>query len=353
MSAEWQWSAEIAGAASPETGGLPRAFLWIPPDCARVRGVVVGQHNMEEEAILEHPAFRGALRDLGFAAIWISPPLDFAYDPANDTDTRFLALLRTLATESGYEELADAPVVPVGHSAAASFPWNFAATHSERTLAVISVSGQWPFPGDTGAPPPDIANLDGIPGLVTIGEYEWAEERAGTGLKQRALFPRIPLTMLAEAGAGHFEVSDEKAAYLALYLRKAAAYRLPKDIGRTGTIALRPIDPTRAGWLYDRWRGDEPPRVPAAPVADFAEPEEAFWAFDEEHAVATEKFRASQRGKKVALLGYVQDGAVLPQVAGTHQQVTIPFRPLADGITFKLGATFIDRVPKGRPERWT
>lgn len=353
MSSEWQWSVEVAGAPSPETGGLPRAFLWIPADCANVRAIVVGQHNMEEEPILEHPVFRAALRELGFAAIWISPPLDLAYDPANGTDARFVAMLRALATDSGYAELVDGPVVPIGHSAAASFPWNFAASHPERTLAVISISGQWPFPGETGAPPPDTANLDGIPGLVTIGEYEWAEERAAIGLKQRALFPYLPLTMLAEAGGGHFEVSDEKVAYLALYLRKAAAYRLPNDAGRARSVALRSIDPTSTGWLYDRWRGEEPPRVPAAPVADYAEPEEAFWAFDEEHAVATEKFRASQRGKRVPLLGYVQDGAVLPQVAGTHQQITIPFRPLADGITFKLAATFIDRVPKGRPERWT
>ena len=44
---------------------------------------------------------------------------------------------------------------------------------------------------------------------------------------------------------------------------------------------------------------------------------------------------------------------MLPQVAGTHQQVTIPFAPLEDGLTFKLSGTFIDLVPKGRPERWT
>jgi hypothetical protein len=46
--AEWQWSAPVEGVVSDETGKAPRAFLWIPPDCGRVRGVVVGQHNMEE-----------------------------------------------------------------------------------------------------------------------------------------------------------------------------------------------------------------------------------------------------------------------------------------------------------------
>jgi hypothetical protein len=351
--AEWQWSVEMSEVTSPETGGPPRAFLWIPPDCERVRGIVVGQHNMEEEPILEHPVFRDALRELGFAAVWVTPPFDLVFDFEQGAGRLFESMMADLAKASGYSELAFAPIIPIGHSAAASFPWNFAAWAPQRTLAVISVSGQWPVPGDTSAPPPDIANLDGIPGLVTIGEYEWADERASIGLKQRAAFPRIPLTMLGEAGGGHFEVSHEKIAYLALYLRKAAQARLPSTASPNAPVALRRIDPTSTGWLVDRWRGAEPTRVPAAPVSDYAEPEEAFWCFDEEHAIATEKFRLNQRGKPVALLGYAQDGAVLPQIADTHQQVTIPFRPLDDGITFKLSATFIDTVPKGRPERWT
>jgi hypothetical protein len=344
----------MTGIVSPETGGPPRAFLWIPPDCQRVRGVIVGQHNMQEEPILEHPVFRTALRELGFAAIWVSPPFDLVFDFEQGAGRHFDAMISELARNSGYNELASAPVVPIGHSAAASFPWNFAAWAPQRTLAVISISGQWPAPGDTGAPPPpDMANLDGIPGLVTIGEYEWADERAAVGLKQRATFPKIPLTMLGEAGGGHFEVSPEKVAYLALYLRKAAEFRLPAGAAAGSAVGLKPIDPTSTGWLADRWRGTEPARVPASPVAEYAEPEEAFWCFDEEHAVATEKFRLRERGKRIALLGYVQESAVLPQVAGTHQQVTIPFRPLADGITFKLNGAFLETVPPGRPERWT
>lgn len=355
--AEWQWSAEMRGVTSPETGGPPRAFLWIPPGCARVRGIVIGQHNMEEEPILEHPAFRAALGELGFAAVWVTPPFDLVFRFDRGAGEHLEALLRELAAASGYGELAAAPVVPLGHSAAASFPWNFAAWNPRRTLAVLSVSGQWPFWTDATMPPWGDRSIDGIPGLVTIGEYEWADERAATGLKQRAEHPKVPLTLLAEAGGGHFDVSDEKVSYLTLYLRKAAAHRLPPTepaaSALAASVALRLIDPTREGWLVDRWRAHELPRAPASPVAEYPEPEDAFWCFDEEHAVATERFRFDQRGKRVALLGYVQHGAVLPQAAGSHAQVTIPFQPLDDGITFKLRSTFIDRVPKGRPERWT
>lgn len=354
--AEWQWSVPVTGITSPETDGPPRAFLWIPPATTRVRAVVVGQHNMEEEPILEHPTFRAALIELGFAAIWISPPLDLWFDGASGSGAQFDAMLTALADESGYNELKHAPVVPLGHSAAASYPWNFARWAPERTLAILSISGQWPTPVESITAPLIPEPLPaGIPALVAMGEYEWADERAAIGLRIRSAYPQLPLTMLGEAGAGHFDVSDEKVTYLALYLRKAAAYRLPApNAERDGaTPPLRAIDPTMIGWSVDRWRQHELARVPAAPVAEYAEPEEAFWCFDEEHAVATEKFQLSQRGKRVALLGFVQDGAVLPQVPGSHPQVTIPFVPTGDGLTFALQGTFLETVPAGRPERWT
>src|SRR5439155_8630131 len=72
-SAEWQWSAPVDSVKSSETDDHPRAFLWIPPNCQHLRAVVVGQHNMEEEPILEHPVFRKTLAEIGFAEIWITP----------------------------------------------------------------------------------------------------------------------------------------------------------------------------------------------------------------------------------------------------------------------------------------
>ena len=68
--AEWQWSVPVPSVTSPETQEPPRAFLWIPPACVRVRAVVVGQHNMLEEPLLESPVFRQALAEKGVAEAW-------------------------------------------------------------------------------------------------------------------------------------------------------------------------------------------------------------------------------------------------------------------------------------------
>lgn len=352
--AEWQWSVEMPGVVSPETGGAPRAFLWIPPDCQRVRGVVFAQQNLLEAPLLENPVFRAALRESGFAALWVTPPFDPIFRFDQGAGDRFDALLAALAKESGYQELAQAPVIPLGHSAAMPFPWNFAVWAPERTLAAISLSGLWPYSENESNPPWGDRTLEDVPVLLTLGEYEWAADHVAEGLRQREKYPELPLSLLVESSAGHFDLSAEKIAYLALYVRKVAKYRLPATAGPLDKPAkLIAIDPEKTGWLADRWRPGEPTRAQAQPVADYPEPDDAFWYFDEELAVATEKFRADQRGKKAALVGYVQNGAIIPQVASTHQQVTLPFAPIGDGLTFKLSGAFLDRVPEGRPERWT
>lgn len=354
LDAVYQWSVQVPGVISSETGRPPQAFLWIPPDCLRLRAVVVGQHNMEEELILEHPLFRQEMARLSVAVIWITPAFDPYFRFDRGAGEHFQNLMEALAQESGYRELAYVPVIPIGHSAMASYPWMFAAWNPSRTVAAISVSGQWPFWKDKNLPEIAPEALDGVPGLVTIGEYEWAQDRAAEGLKQRVEHPRLPLSMLAAAGEGHFDVSDEKVAYLALYIRKALEYRLPAPVPDDGPVTLRPIDPQRQGWLAERWHKDRLPTVPPAPVDRYqGDPAQAFWYFDQELALATAQFRQDQRGKKPQLVGYIQDGQLVPQIPGTHHQVALRFLPLDDGLTFRLEGAFLDQVPAGRPERWT
>lgn len=348
--AVWQWSVQVPGEVSPETQEKPRAFLWIPPRCEKVRAVVLGQHNMEEEPLLEHPLFRQALEELDFAAIWVTPPVGMSPHDHAATASALEGTLRDLADVSGYGELARAPVVPVGHSAAASFPWSFAAWRPDKTLAAVSISGQWPFftvPG-TGEIP--TTALDGVPGLVTLGEYEWASDRAGEGLRIRGAHPRLPLTFLAEPGGGHFDVSVEKVSFLGLYLRQVARQRLPDDPAKP----LRFLDPTEHGWLVERWRANAPGPGEVAPVSRYrGDRSQAFWCVDEVTAQAVTQFGARYQGLPSQLVGYEQGGRVMTQDKKTHQQVTLPFLPEADGITFRLRGVFLDTVPEGRPEKWT
>src|SRR3954462_8245470 len=103
--ADWQWSVSVDSVTSTETNDHPRAFLWIPPNCNRVRAVVVGQHNMEEEPILEHAVFRKAVSDLCFAEVWVTPALSPSFRFDQGAGEQFDAMMKSLAEESGYAEL--------------------------------------------------------------------------------------------------------------------------------------------------------------------------------------------------------------------------------------------------------
>lgn len=350
--AEWQWSVPVP-TLSDRTNETPRAFLWIPPDCRHVRGVVFGHHNMEEEGILQHPVFRKTLGELGFAEVWVAPTFDPYFRFDQGAGEKFDAMMAALAGLSGYSELTNAPLVPVGHSAAASMPWYIAAWKPERVIAGISFSGQWPYVPDTNnAPHVADRSVDSVPGIVTQGEYEWADETMPRGLKTKAAHPMMPLSAVGCPADGHFEATDEKVELLALYVRKAAQYRLPEKSSGTGAVVLNPIDVTKTGWLAECYATDKDPSAPAAPVGQFkGDPAQDFWYFDGELAKAVERFQQKHRGKP-ALLGYVQEGQIVPQKNGTHQQVTLKFLPQDDGVTFKLTGTFLDTVPDGRPARW-
>jgi hypothetical protein len=340
--AVYQWSVSVDTVVSEETGKAPRAYLWIPPTCDKVRGVVLGQHNMLEEPLLEHPAFRAALADAGFAAVWVTPAIGGLQKFGPEEGRHFEKMLHLLAAESGYSELAEAPVLPIGHSAMAEFPYLFAAWNPARTLAAISLKGSWPEPQK----PWSGRDVAGVPLLLVSGEYEWADERAGKALWFRREFPAIPFSMFADAGGGHFDMHDALAECLGDYVRAVAKHRL-------GT-PLRVIDATKDGWLVDRWRIDKSPRAAAAAVADYkGDVRDSYWCFDEAHARATEKLQAAYAGRKPQLAGYMQAGKVVEQNAKTHQQVTLDFLPDGDGTTFKLSGAFLDTVPEGRPVRWT
>jgi hypothetical protein len=345
--AVWQWSVPVKS-EHPENG-LARAWLWIPPGCEHVRGVVVAQNNMEEISILENQKFRDALAKMDFAEVWVSPFFDHFFRFNAGAGETFNDLMSRLADESGYSELKFVPVVPMGHSAAASWPYYFAAWNPGRTLCALSVSGQWPyFRNPVFAP--DIwgnHNIDFVPCLESMGEYEAADTWSREGLWERQRHPLMPLSMLANPGQGHFATTDAKAEYLALYIKKAVEYRVPKDWDGTSAPNLIPIDPTRTGWLVDKWRRDEPPVAPPAPVGEYkGDPNQAFWFFDKELALATEKYEAAFRGLKPQLVGYVQDGQMSPQHE-EHLQVDLKFEPEADGMTFKLAGAFYNSVPPG------
>jgi hypothetical protein len=357
--AVWQWSVAVDSITLPGSGAHPRAFLWIPPDCKQVRAVVVGQYNLLEDGLMQDPAFRRALAQLGIGEILIAPTFDTWQNTTNNdtANEKFAALLKSLGDESGYTELQFAPVIPIGHSAMATYPWDFAAWNPQRTLAILSIHGDAPLTHLTGNGRPNAVwgdhNIDGIPGLMVMGEYEWWEDRLTPALAFEAKYPSAPVAMFCDVGNGHFNYSDQLVNYLAMFIRKAAERRLPAQAPLDQPVKLKPVNP-RQGWLVDRWRHDKAPTAPPAPCAKYTgNRSEAFWCFDKEMARMSETFYARQRGKLPQLTDFVQDGKAVKINPKAFELVQLKFPPMDDTLTFHLQGTFLDAVPPGNPEKWT
>ena len=346
--APWQWSVEIKELISEETNAHPSAYLWIPENCKQVRAVIIGQHNMTEETIFEHPEFRKNMGKLGIAEIWITPGIDQRWDVTKGTRQIFETMMKNLSEVSGYTELEFAPVIPIGHSAMATYPWNFAAWNPERTLAVLSIHGDSPRTHLTGY---GRANLDwgtrtieGIPSLMVMGEDEWWEDRLITSFDYRREYPNAPLSFLADAGHGHFDISDELIDYLSLFLKKTVEYRLPEHSSLDAPIQLIPVE-AKNGWLADRWRKNEKPTAEAASYDKYeGDKHHAFWYFDKEMADATEKYYANERGKTEQYIGFEQKGKLITFNPKSHVRMSPSFQPEADGATFHLKAVYTDTL---------
>ncbi len=354
----YQWSVTIDEVKARETGKPPRVFLWVPEKCQQVRAVVIAIQNMQEEQVFDHPEFRKTCGELGFAIAWITPPMgsnNFRFDQGEDKVLE--DLLKRLAEVSGYSEIASAPLVPMGHSASASWCWDIAAWKPERTLCVLSLSGQWPyFATDHWGG----RSVDGVPGLTTKGEFEIGgslEKGWYAGLKKDffVAHPNAAFTHVVEPGGGHFEASDDKIRLINLYLRKAVQYRLPAESNPDGSSNLKPIDAAQMGWIYDVWHLNKSPEFPAVSVKNFNHKRDNYyWAFDQELANAIEEFQSAQKNKSNVLLGYMQQNGMTSPTPD-HAMVHLKFEPIDDDLTFKLTGAFWDKVPEtkdGKKAGW-
>lgn len=339
----WQWSISVHNFSKSPQHPHSKAYLWIPETCNQIRAVIIAQHNMEEISILEDKGFRDQMAKLNIAEVWVCPAFNLTFDFSDGAGETLTGILNDLAKESGYEELKNIPIIGLGHSAAASAPYYMAAYMPERTLACISVSGQWPYFRHPSFAKDIWGNrhIDNIPCLETMGEYESAETWSTEGLKQRKEHPQLALSMLACPAEGHFASSPGKALFLALFIEKALQY------GHT--------DPRYKGWLAEKWSKGKTNSCCPAPVLQYkGNKDEAFWFFDKELAEAAVKYGNRYRGLKWQLLGIKQEGKVVPQ-QNTHLQLHPAFIPQKDGISFTLEPFFLDTVPSEspRPSSWT
>lgn len=352
----FKWSVELRGYISSETGKAPVAYLWIPEGCEQVKAVILSQQNMTEEAIYKNSKFQAQMKKLDVAIVWVAPAFNNNWNPASGAQGIFEDMMSNLADQSGHAEISKAPVIPLGHSAQATFPWNFAAWNPNRTLCIISFHGDAPRTNLCGYGAANVEwgrnrNIDGIPGLMVEGEYEWWEARVNPALAFRIMYPESCISFLCDTGRGHFDCGDRTALYLAKFIQKALEQRLNAD----GTLCkLNPKD----GWLAERFHSDmtgtdgadkgktpEPSTTSRPKPAPYflykGDKHDAFWYFDQEMANLTEARYKETAGKKVQYVGFEYQGKLVPYNDKLQGVMRLDLRDM-DGITFQLKAVYTD-----------
>jgi hypothetical protein len=337
----WQFSI-----ANPN--GKGRTFLWIPPSCRQVRGVVLAQQVILEKVALEDPVIRQAAAAEDLALALVIPACIGEYDEKGGGAQTLQKILDGLADVSGYGEISQAPLLPIGHSGGAIWAWNTAYWDPGRCFGVVGLKSA-PIHPPAYAPK---ANVDGVPILAVTGQYEsWGVKNhpadwhwhwvRGTLLEFRAIGVESLMSELVEPGVTHFGWDNDLAAYVAAFMRKAAHYRIPAELPSDGQPVRLNHLALSSGWLTDITLMT-PPRYPAALYEQYAgDPTLAFWNLDEELARANEAYGATRKNKELQEVTFVEDGKPLP----TAWLEDLKFEPQSDGMTVKVAADFLHSTP--------
>ncbi len=331
-----------------------RAYLWIPPQCKQVRGVLLGIQNMLEVDILGDPEIRQACTDCHLGIVFITPgddPKDsdvlkvhspyHTFKPKEYVADHILQVLKKLAVESGYPEIENAPMIPTAHSAATPFGWGLVNALPERMIAFFPCKGWY-----LGLPP-------GVPTLYMSSEYaevggvNWGETwkkdqgqvlkiRGGAG-EERLIGECVDL------GAGHYEWTPEVGPMVGMFIRKAVAARLPSGVPANGPVQLKPITPS-SGCLLDPATMGTPTARPMTYGEWSGDPRKGFWYFDAEMAKTVNDYMVQALAKKPQVIDFI-DGKGEPASLEKGGEAGLGMKWLDDGINFQVAATFLDKSP--------
>lgn len=338
----WQYSVPMPGTQEQ------RAYLWIPPAAPRIRGLVVGIQNMLEKPMFEDPGVRQACTDAGLGILWVAPgderpvrpPLNILFDSGEKGPAALDQALSDLASVSGYPEIKYAPLLPVGHSAASPFVYGFGFARPDRVFALLPNKGWF------------LAHIpEHIPVLHISSEWAewgkdwgltWSNHDGPSVLKLRGEPGEREIGEFIDAGSGHFDWNPETVGVIGLFIKKAAAYRIPADAPLDAPVTLKPY-PETAGVLVDpQTLGTS--RFAAVPVSQYkGDPKAAYWYVDAEMANAVNTYDAQRFAKKPQMIDFVADGVPVPLAKNGFADTGAKF--LDDGVTVKVAATFLDQSP--------
>ena len=352
---------QFAVPAKDVTGKDITAFLWVPPEADRLRGVLVGGLTLMEPAFAGDPLIRQACAAEKLAMVYFSPALDALFDYKEKGSGDLLQkALDDLAAVSGYRELAVAPLFPFGHSVGSMFATRVVCWNPSRCFGALPFKGGLPMPAND-----PTAGVAGVPILAIKGQFEEFgpgpsgnlrdfedRETAWKGmsnllLRLREKDQRHLLAYLVEPGASHFAWSDRVAPYAALFIREAARQRIPDwPVDARQPVPCREIDPA-VGALTGANLGRE---STAALAKDFrGDPKQAFWHPSLELAQLADRLHADLFSKKPQFVTFADPKSGKPILVGHDLRLKLGMDWVGPD-TFKVAGAFLAQAPDKYPK---
>lgn len=344
------------------------AYLWIPEDCKRLRGLLILCWNVPEHMLVGNPAIRKvcAAHDLGI--VWCCPTFcnlhaEVRKDPQTPKKTvaYLQQLLDGLAKSSGYEEVATVPWLPMGESMQLMMVDLLVDEAPQRCLAGVWIKNCHFPPKNRETPAFTILGSsqewNQAKSDIRSGIWNKVTDAYNTVLDERKKHPNWPLSVVFDGGSGHFDCSERLTQLIARYIDWVATVRLSSD----GSPNLKPVD-MKKGFLADL----PVPGHENQPITAFASvPAEAQalpWFYDKAFAEEAQSIaRINWQAETQFPLFATEKGEIFPNnYGGGITKITVNKKPEPmedgtvppmiiteeDGITFTVKGVMADKIPK-------
>ncbi len=348
---------QFAATGTDIKGKTMTTYLWVPPAAQHIRGVILaGRATSVEPEFCASKAIRDVCREQQLAIVYFEPHIAPLFDRDDQTPRALLdKALADIAKASGYDEIATAPWLPIGHSVSTVFAMRVVNWRPDRCFGVLLHKGA--FGSGEG--------FDRVPALVMKGQFEefgpgphgalrenetreigWTHTR-NTLVARQKKGGRALTTMLVEPGATHFAWNTNMADYVAAWIRAVAQLRLPPADARAdaatklGDIAF--ADGFGTTMTIDK--KDGPPPAPAA--ACLKQHGAANWHPTRELAAAAQAIHADLH-KRPQFVTFADPETGKPVLPGHDLRLRYKLHWVAPG-HFQAAAVFLDRVPRKYP----
>ena len=348
------------------------AYLWVPPGAKVIRAVMVGIHNGLPVNILQNAAIRRVCNQYGIAQILLTPNgsdlgtsgmlKDLNFDITDPARTEIYdRYIQALADASSRPELVLAPVIPLAHSAYASFPFDVAMRDPSRCLLAIPIKAGLPnvyaFYGEGGKaskPAPELTlgavpilfvnsmNQSTVPSQWKSQSLPYGSGTSGNPQAYRADTAANPgdtyqrgnelFGVNWEMMSCHFDMKPRNYEFVAKYIAAVAQARLPATPPAPGVRSQLKNLTLDSGWLVDRFYsnaapGSNKPYFAPAPYRAYKGPKnQALWYPNEELARLTQQAMLGESTRKFEMFTFL-DRAGQPISLAESPQIDLSESP--------------------------